>query len=251
MLSLFAPLLVALVLIALARPARHRIGWLALLAVVTPCVLATPVASTSLMDRWGATRPVTRAAMEDVGAIVVIGGGLRRNAPEYGGPALNRLGIDRVRYGALLSRQTGIPMLVSGGRWDDLAVTEAALLARTAVEESGAVVRWAEDASTNTRGNAEQTARLLAPEGIRRIALVAHAFDMPRAAREFRAVGFEVVEAPIGLDRADGSRWQHYVPQLEALERTHFVIYEMLATVRNWFRPPAARPAWPERPQVG
>ena len=49
-------------------------------------------------------------------AVVILGGGVRRNAPEYGGDTLATLTLERVRYGARVARLTGLPVLVSGGR---------------------------------------------------------------------------------------------------------------------------------------
>jgi len=48
-------------------------------------------------------------------AIVVLGGGTRRNAPEYGGDTLGALTLERLRYGTVVARVTHLPMLLSGG----------------------------------------------------------------------------------------------------------------------------------------
>ena len=47
--------------------------------------------------------------LADAGAIVILSGGLRDYAPEYGGPTVNRVTLERVRYGARLARQSGEP----------------------------------------------------------------------------------------------------------------------------------------------
>jgi len=49
--------------------------------------------------------PVTLAQARSAQAIVILGGGVRRNAPEYGGDTLGRLTLDRVRYGAMVAGQ--------------------------------------------------------------------------------------------------------------------------------------------------
>ena len=46
---------------------------------------------------------------------MILGGGLRRSAPEYGGDTLGRLTLERLRYGAMLAKRTGLPVMVSGG----------------------------------------------------------------------------------------------------------------------------------------
>jgi uncharacterized SAM-binding protein YcdF (DUF218 family) len=52
-----------------------------------------------------------------------------------------------------------------------------------------------ENRSADTHQNAVETARLLLPKGVRRIALVTEAYHMPRAERSFRKQGFEIVRA--------------------------------------------------------
>ena len=52
-----------------------------------------------------------------------------------------------------------------------------------------------ENRSGDTHQNAVETARLLLPKGMRRIALVTEAYHMPRAERTFRKQGFEIVRA--------------------------------------------------------
>ncbi|MBK7593641.1 MAG: YdcF family protein, partial [Betaproteobacteria bacterium] len=89
--------------------------------------LSTPIVS-------GAGSPSRRfpAAGPDQGesaqAIVIPGGGVRRNAPEYGGDTLGRLTLERVRYGARLAKQTGLPLLVTGGSVTGNTVPEAVLM---------------------------------------------------------------------------------------------------------------------------
>ena len=75
-------------------------------------------------------------------------------------------------------------MLVTGGAV--FGGTPEALLMREALKnEFGVDVRWAEDASRTTRENAQRSAALLRAEGVTRVVLVAHGFDMRRAIPEF------------------------------------------------------------------
>jgi len=89
-------------------------------------------------------------------------------------------------------------------------------------------VRWAETQARNTAENADFTARMLHPAGIRRIVLVMHAFDVPRAAREYEAVGFEVVAAPTLLPGGDPVGARSFLPNADALATSSFVAYEWL-----------------------
>ena len=61
-------------------------------------------------------------------AVVILGGGVRREAPEYGGDTINRWTLERVRYGAKLARETGLPVLVAGGSVFGDTATEASLM---------------------------------------------------------------------------------------------------------------------------
>jgi uncharacterized SAM-binding protein YcdF (DUF218 family) len=135
-----------------------------------------------------------RAAAGEPIAIVVLGGGLDRAAPEYGRAVLGHPALERLRYGAWLSRQTGIPLAVSGGvDWagTDGGATrppiEADVMGDIAAEDFQRAPRWRERDSRDTRENAVNTVALLAPQGVREIVVVTQGWHMPRALREFRA----------------------------------------------------------------
>ena len=78
-------------------------------------VISIPVTA-DFLTTFVDTSPVL--ALEDARnaqAIVILGGGIRRDAPEYGGDTLGTLTLERVRYGARVARLTGLPVLVTGG----------------------------------------------------------------------------------------------------------------------------------------
>ncbi len=170
-------------------------------------------------------------------AIVIPAGGLRPAAAEYGGTTLGRLTLERVRYGARLAKATGLPVLVTGGS-GRAPHTEGDLMKTVLENEFGVPVRWVENRSANTRENAAESARLLRPNdkggGLHRIVLVAHGFDMYRAQHEFEAVGFAVVPAPTQVASLRVASIADVLPSVSALERTHFVSYELLALAWSW-----------------
>lgn len=139
--------------------------------------------------------PLTAQAAQRGQAIVILGAGKRRHAPEFGGETVNRLALERLRYGAKLARETGLPVLVTGGAPTGDA-PEAELMKTTLESDFGVPVRWAERTSRDTRQNAELSAIHLHAAGIQRILLVTHAAHMPRAQAEFEAQGFEAIPAP-------------------------------------------------------
>ena len=165
-------LLSALGLTVSARFARFgRV--LACTGVVLLLAISMPVVAGYLTEFVETAVPFDLAKAREAGAIVILGSGIRRNAPEYGGDTLGTRTLERVRYGARLARLLGLPVLVSGGTV--LAGEPEAALMRDSLEnEFGVKVRWSEDRSRTTHENAASTAELLRQAGIRRIVLVAH-----------------------------------------------------------------------------
>jgi uncharacterized SAM-binding protein YcdF (DUF218 family) len=223
------PLLVAIVG-ALALRRLPRLGrallWTGLLTL-----LALSLAPVSyLLLRLANDAPAVR--MEDARtaqAVVVLGGGLRRDAPEYGGDTLNRWTLERVRYGAKLARETGLPVLVAGGSvWGDTA-TEASVMRAALEKEFNVPVRWTEERSRNTHENAQFAAAILKRDGVRRVVVVMHGFDIRRARAEFEAAGLEVVPAPTVLPRFRITTPLDFLPSMGALQGSQIALYELLA----------------------
>jgi len=227
-----APLLLALVGLAVAG--RHpRAGRrIALAGVIALWLLATPVVGEFLvrsLDRTPALDIAHAAAAAQ--AIVILGGGIRRFAPEYGGATVNRITLERLRYGARVARATGLPVLVSGGAVRG-APAEAVLMRNVLIYEFGVPVRWIEMRSHDTHQNAVDSAKILAANGIQRVILVGHSFDFPRSRKEFEAAGIRVIGAPIGIPPAlDETSIGDFVPGLSGLELSYYAIYEILANV--------------------
>lgn len=134
-------------------------------------------------------------------AIVVLGAGRDYAAPEYGGQDIpNPWAASRLRYAALLYRQSGLPIAVSGGAVLGESAAEARIMADALVRDHVVNVRWQEGGSRTTWENAQKTRALLEPEGIDRIVLVTQAQHMPRAVLAFRRAGFTVLPAPIDFE---------------------------------------------------
>ncbi|WP_169132534.1 YdcF family protein [Aromatoleum evansii] len=190
-----APLLViaaGLLLAARSRRAGLRLAWLGVAATL---LLSTPASVGWLLNRLETAPVVDAAAMRQAQAIVVLGAGKRRNAPEYGGETVNRLALERLRYAARLARTTGLPVLVSGGAPTG-DIPEAELMQATLEEDFRVPVRWVEKASLDTQQNARFSALPLRAAGVSRILLVTHAAHMPRAQAAFEDAGLQVIPAP-------------------------------------------------------
>ena len=222
------PLLIALagVLVSSRLPRLGRA--LAALGIILLLLLSTPAVAWLLLRAVNSAPPLDIANAKTTHAIVILGGGVRRNAVEYGGDTLARLTLERVRYGAVVARQTGLPVLVTGGSAEG-GVPEAVLMREMMEKELGIDVRWTEESSRDTRENALGSAKVLAAAGIKRVVLVAHGFDMRRAVAEFARVGLDVVPAPTQLppDRLD--RLSDYWPGIGGLQGSYYALYEIMA----------------------
>ncbi len=169
----------------------------------------------------------------DVGAIVVLGGDLRADPPEYGGDEPGPLSLERCRYGAALAKRTGAPLLVSGGVLRPDRPPLAAHLARFIEGELGVAVRWREERSHTTRENARFTAELLRAEGVTQVAIVTHAWHMPRAVRAFERAGLAVVPAPTAALAPPEDVWRGWVPRSEAFLMSTYALHEWLGQL--WY----------------
>jgi uncharacterized SAM-binding protein YcdF (DUF218 family) len=167
-------------------------------------------------------------------AIVVLGGGRRLLAPEYGLSTLNTRSIERLRYGLWLARETGLPVAFSGGLGPGAPAgpSEAEIAGRIAEREFGRALRWQEGESRDTRENAIKTVALLQAQGIERIVLVTHAYHIARALDNFRraAVGtpLRFVAAPLGLRAAGPLQAGDWLPTAEGFDETRLVLHEWL-----------------------
>jgi uncharacterized SAM-binding protein YcdF (DUF218 family) len=222
------PLLLAA--LGLGLQGRHpRFGRaIASAAVLALLLLSTPVVAVLLLRWVESSPPLDAERAKSAQAVVILGGGVRHNAAEYGGDTLGRLTLDRVRYGARVARLTGLPVLVSGGAPTG-GVTEAMLMREALEGEFGVAVRWSEDRSRNTHENAVRSAEILRAAGIHRIVLVGHGFDLPRAAAEFADEGIETIKAPTGIPARDFDTPLMLVPSIAGLEGSYYALYEILA----------------------
>lgn len=173
-------------------------------------------------------------------AIVILGGGVRLGAPEYGGHAApSATTLQRLVYGARVARATGLPVLVSGSRYEAEAMSEFLR------HDLSVTPRWVESRSRDTRQNAEKSAAILAPAGVRKIVLVTSSEHMARAVREFRIAGLAVIPAPAEMWTRRDQSILVWVPNAEALVRSERAMYEVLGRLVQSLRLAFARQAVP------
>lgn len=189
----------------------------ALLALATPIVANSLLASLALPPgREGAVSP---------GAIVVLGGDVDRLAGEPQA-ATGRLSLDRVRAGAALQRQTGLPVLITGGIVNDLRVPVGSLMTQSMVVEFGVPVRWTETASLTTWENAALSAPMLKAAGIDRVYLVTHAWHMRRSVLAFAHFGIVAEPAPVRASPRPEWSVEGMLPEAGCWERSFWALHE-------------------------
>ncbi|HVN46599.1 MAG TPA: YdcF family protein [Steroidobacteraceae bacterium] len=206
------------------RRAR-RTGWALLIGgLATLWLLSNPLVARALARTAQRCPPLDLRQALQGQAIVILGGDAERiGAPEYGGePAVALRLLERVDYGAYVARRTGLPIAVSGTA-DEARAMRAAL-----ARDFGVDTRWTEERSRDTFENAQYSAQLLRPLGIRRIVLVTDAEHEWRALQEFRGAGFEVVPAPVGLAVHHTITVHSFIPTPQALVTSTGALYELL-----------------------
>lgn len=215
------------------RRTRPRLGTgLVTSSLVALYVLSMPLTAHFLLASWQHQPPVIVATKS--AAIVVLGGSKSHDSPEYGGDTVSGATLVRLRYAAYLHRQTGLPILVSGGSPEGSTQSEAELMQYTLQNEFSVPVRWAEGESTNTLENARLSYRMLAAENIRTIHLVTHAWHMPRAQLAFEAAGFKVIPAATAYTTRYRLTVLDVLPNATALRDSALFFHEIIGIV--WYR---------------
>ncbi len=174
---------------------------------------------------------VSDLKQQQVQAIVVLGGGVEAFTHEYDGPNLTTGSMSRLLYGLHLAQSTQLPMAFTGGKgWgsQDKQASEAEVADAVLARLHAPALRWQENQSRDTRENAQMTARMLQKEGITQIALVTHAWHMPRSVRNFENAGFKVLPAPMGYIQTHAQPVLQWIPHGEALKDSCAVLKEWL-----------------------
>lgn len=231
-------LLLLATIAALVARWRPRLGRLLLIAtLVGGYLVSTSAISGRCLRYLETTVPVTTtaalAAQTDVpAAIVVLGGGSYRNAPEYGGDTVSQTTLVRLRRAARLYRELHIPVLVSGGNPTGTTSSEAEQMRDTLVQDFTVPVQWVETGSRNTYESAHNTWKMLGSKR-RRIILVTHAAHMPRAMMIFQRVGFEVTPAATGYTTAAPESIRDFVPSAAGLSKSRTFLHEIIGL--GWY----------------
>jgi len=225
----------------LVRLRWRRVGTALVVASLAALyLLSTPVVADALLSGLQPYPALEMGRLKrgDAGAIVVLAGGRYSNAPEYGGDdTVSDYTLERLRYGARLYRETGLPLLLTGGSPLDEDYSLAFLMKESLVDDFRVPVVWTEEHSRTTWENAEYSKGILDRDGIHRVYLVTHAWHMPRAVAAFRDVGLDPIPAPTGFvtpSSAKRGRFLALLPSARALELSALAVHEYLGLI--WYR---------------
>ena len=218
------PLLLAVFGLVLIFVRRRRLGGAVVCAtgLALLWLFATPRVADSLL-RWAERYPALNPAqVGEAQAIVIIAGGVRVNAPEYGTSAPGATSLERLVYGARLARLTHLPVLISGSRFETASMNDFL------EQDLGVSARWLENRSRDTHQNAQFSAAILARAGVHKVVLVTSAAHMARSVVEFNQAGIDTVAAPAAMWTERESGVLGYIPNPDALVRSQRALYEGL-----------------------
>ena len=228
---------------------RLRLATL-LSSILSLWLLSTPLVAISLVDLLQNRHPalsisesLNQPQQSGFDAVVILGAGRDYRAEEWQGltgsdiseiksHTVSSYALQRLHYGAALSRASGKPMLLTGGRVYGEPLSEAELMQQT-LQRWGQEARWLETESRTTAENALFSARMLKDENIKRIALVTHGWHMPRSVAIFEKAGFEVVPAPTAFYAMPESLWLQLLPKSSYLEISSRMLHEVLGQI--WY----------------
>jgi len=227
-------LLLALGTILLYR--QHKLGKpLILASFLMLWIVSTPYFAEGAMHLLETSTTALDSQHQSADAIVILGGGTYFHAPEYSAQdTISEKTLPRLRYGAKLHRETGTPILVTGGKPLGNTLSEAQQMRTSLQLDFHVPVRWTEEASDNTLENALFSFQTLQKAGIKKIYLVTHAWHMPRSADIFRRAGFEVIEAPVAFTTRYQTDLLAFLPRAEALRDSKIFAHEVIGLL--WYR---------------
>jgi uncharacterized SAM-binding protein YcdF (DUF218 family) len=169
-------------------------------------------------------------------AIVVLGSGVEKYAPEYFEGNLTGPSLERLRYGLWLSRQTGIPVAFTGGSgWAAVeGPSEAEMAGRIAAADFKQPLKWIENQSRDTAENASMTVPVMQSAGVKHVLLVTHGWHIPRAMasfKKFAGATLTLEAAPMGLARIDEVGPLNWMPSNHGFRRNRQIIHEWLGSL--------------------
>lgn len=197
-------------------------------------LLSTPFVATRLLVAVESGIEAVAAREEPAGAIVVLSAGLRHAAPFGNERTVDSTTLERLLTGARLHRETGLPVLVTGGSGREDVTPIAQLMERVLRRDFGITAAWVDVQAHTTNENARFSAAMLKEAGIGTVYLVTQAWHLPRGAAAFEAAGLSVIPVATGYSRPSEIRPVAFVPSAKALRGSFAALHETLGVL--WYR---------------
>ncbi|MNM11575.1 hypothetical protein D3C81_217370 [compost metagenome] len=202
-------------------------------------LVSTPLVADPLMRTLENRYPQPSELSGDV--LVVLGGGAVTGTPDVdgegnmGGSAANRL-LTAVR----LHRESGLPILFSGGKVYADSGNEGDIARRQLIGLGVAPEDiLIENRSLNTAQNAEYSVELMKEHDLSRAVLVTAGFQMARAVTEFKHAGMEVQPYPTAYESSSSAAAAWYpgklAPSADAIGKVSTVLKEYLGSLAAAF----------------
>ncbi|MCP3870831.1 MAG: YdcF family protein [Gammaproteobacteria bacterium] len=213
--------------------------WTGLVGLYLVSLPATNAWLAQYLEIHPAVSPAAAVRMDARGILVFMGDQSLDN-PEYEGvAALSELSLQRMNYGLYLHRQTGLPLVLSGGVIGEASISLAELGSRWLKEQAGVEPLALETQSVTTRENAAFSGGLLRDRGLEPVLLVTHAYHMNRAVYSARASGLRVIPAPFDFFHRSGTfarpgKLSDWFPNAWSLAKNQRLLHEAIGLF--WYR---------------
>ncbi|MES9961310.1 MAG: YdcF family protein [Sedimenticola sp.] len=220
-----------------------RRWWARLLMLVTVALFY--LLSTSFGAEWLAKKvetlpAVTTQQVQQAGAqgILLFMGDVYGEAQEYGGQdTLGEISLRRLHYAAYLHRQTGLPLILSGGYQKNVDKSLSRLGAEVLESHYGLKPMALEEKSSTSAENARLSALLLNQLKIMKVVLVTDAFHMPRSLYSARMAGIDALPAPTNFFHNElqvPTEISDWLPYSGHFHVSRMMLHEMLGML--WYR---------------
>lgn len=199
--------------------------WAALLAAAGLLAASTSVVANLFLRPLENTYPARSiGSLPECDAVLVLGG-ILSPGKEVGLIPEWAESVERFEAGVQIVRRDKARLLLFTG---DTRGSEGTALQREAIERGVPRERTAViGAVDNTAGEAAQLKRYAAQHGLKRIVLVTSAWHLPRAMRQFRRAGVELVPFPVDYRGLPSSlRYMDWIPAAGALAKTELALRE-------------------------
>lgn len=172
------------------------------------------------------------------GAVVILSASQSRGAPGgiIAGIDAGPLTLERLRAGARLARERGLPVLVTGGVPKAGRPSLGAVMARVLERDFATAPKWVESRSRDTWQNAEFSAAMLRRAGVTSVYLVSSGWHLRRALIAFRHFGIAATPAPVRLEPWPEHWAGEFVPTAGAWQRSYWAMHEWIGCLVYWWR---------------